>query len=47
VQHRIDVYKAQTAPLIDYYRKAGLLVEIDGTQEIEKVTEDILKAIKA
>ena len=46
VQRRIDVYYEQTAPLIDYYRQAGLLVEIDGTQEIEKVTEDILKAIK-
>jgi len=46
VQRRIDVYYEQTAPLIDYYRQAGLLVEIDGTQEIEKVTEDILKAIE-
>ncbi len=46
VQRRLDVYYEQTAPLIDYYRQAGLLVEIDGTQEIEKVTEDILKAIK-
>ena len=46
VQRRIDVYYEQTAPLIDYYRQAGLLVEIDGTQEIEKVTEDILKAVK-
>ena len=46
VQRRIDVYYEQTAPLIDYYRQAGLLVEIDGTQEIEKVTKDILKAIK-
>jgi len=46
VQRRIDVYYEQTAPLIDYYRQAGLLVEIDGTQEIDKVTEDILKAIK-
>lgn len=46
VQRRIDVYYEQTAPLIDYYRQVGLLVEIDGTQEIEKVTEDILKAIE-
>jgi adenylate kinase len=46
VQRRIDVYYEQTAPLIDFYHQAGLLVEIDGTQDIEKVTEDILKAIK-
>lgn len=46
VRHRIAVYYDQTSPLIDYYRKAGLLVEVDGTQSIEKVTEDILKAIR-
>ena len=45
VQHRIDVYKAQTAPLIAYFKSAGLLVEVDGTQDIDEVTEDILTAI--
>lgn len=45
VQHRIDVYKAQTAPLIAFFKSAGLLVEVDGTQDIDKVTEDILTAI--
>jgi len=39
------VYYDQTSPLIDYYRQAGKLVEIDGTQEIEQVTEDLLKAV--
>jgi len=47
VQHRIDVYKAQTSPLIAYFKEAGVLTEIDGTQDIDKVTEDILKAISA
>jgi len=46
VRHRIEVYNAQTAPLIDYYRGQGLLVEIDGTQGIERVTEDIMKAVE-
>ncbi len=45
VQHRIDVYKAQTAPLIDFFKTTGVLVEVDGTQDIDKVTEDILTAI--
>lgn len=45
VLHRINVYYDQTSPLIDYYRQAGKLVEIDGTQEIEQVTEDLLKAV--
>jgi adenylate kinase len=46
VQNRIRVYMEQTSPLIEYYRKAGLLVEIDGTQAIEQVSEDLLAAIK-
>jgi adenylate kinase len=46
VRHRIDVYKAQTAPLIDYYRQKGTLVEIDGAQGIDGVTEDLMKAVE-
>ncbi len=46
VRHRIEVYKEQTAPLIDYYREKSLLVEIDGSQPIEDVTEDIKKAVE-
>jgi len=45
VLHRINVYYDQTSPLIDFYQKAGTLVEIDGTQEIEQVTEDLLRAV--
>ena len=45
VLHRINVYYDQTSPLIDYYRQAGKLVEIDGTQVIDQVTEDLLKAV--
>lgn len=46
VERRIRVYMDQTSPLIDYYRKEGLLVEINGTQKIEDVSTDILQAIK-
>jgi adenylate kinase len=46
VKNRIRVYLEQTSPLIEYYRQAGLLVEIDGTQVIEQVSEDLLAAIK-
>lgn len=47
VAHRIEVYYLQTSPLIEFYRKAGTLVEIDGTQSIDNVTEDLLKVAKA
>jgi adenylate kinase len=46
VQNRIRVYMEQTSPLIEYYRQAGLLVEIDGTQAIEQVSQDLLTAVK-
>jgi len=42
VTRRIQVYFAQTAPLIAYYRERGLLSEIDGAQPIEKVSADLL-----
>lgn len=46
VRHRIEVYYAQTSPLIEYYRNEGVLVEVDGTQDIDDVTNDLLKAVK-
>lgn len=45
VRRRIQVYFQQTAPLIEYYRQRGLLVEVDGAQPIEKVTSDLLAAL--
>jgi len=36
----------QTAPLVDHYRQCGKLVEIDGAQPVEKVTEELLSDMK-
>jgi adenylate kinase len=47
VKNRIRVYFEQTAPLIEFYQRAGLLVEVDGTQSIEAVTKDLLEALQA
>ena len=46
VTKRIRVYLEQTMPLVDYYRKAGKLIEIDGTQAVEDVTKVLLGALK-
>ena len=46
VTKRIQVYIEQTSPLIDYYRKEGILVEVRGDREIETVTKDLLDALK-
>lgn len=45
VARRLDVYLAQTAPLIDYYQEEGLLVTVNGDQPVELVTADIEKII--
>lgn len=47
VANRIHVYLEQTAPLIEYYRQAGALVEIDGGREIEQVSRDLVAALPA
>lgn len=46
VKNRIQVYRKQTAPLIEYYREAGKLVEINGAQPIEMVTAELVKALE-
>ncbi len=45
VKTRIGVYFEQTMPLVDYYRKKGKLVEINGAQDVAQVTKDLLAAI--
>jgi adenylate kinase len=46
VKRRIHVYLEQTAPLIDYYRQHGKLIEVDGMQTIELVTQSLVSALK-
>jgi adenylate kinase len=41
-QKRLEVYFAQTAPLISYYQQRGKLVEIDGEKTIEEVSKELL-----
>ncbi len=43
VQKRLSVYHDQTQPLIDYYEKAGVLKEVDGTVDMD----DVFQAITA
>lgn len=46
VNERLSVYQKQTAPLIDYYKKAGKLVVIDGDKAIDEVFEEIVNKLK-
>lgn len=45
VAKRLDVYDAQTRPLIDYYRKIGKLVEIDALESVDEVARQITDAV--
>jgi adenylate kinase len=45
-RHRIEVYFDQTAPLIDYYRAKGLLVEVDGRPAIDRIQAELLDVIQ-
>jgi len=46
VGYRLDVYEDQTQPLVNYYAAQGLLRNINGDQDINKVLEDILTSLK-
>ena len=45
VENRISVYNAQTAPLVEYYTKAGNLAVINGDQPMDSVFSDITKVL--
>jgi len=46
LKHRLVVYHEQTAPLIEYYRKKGVLKSIDGMADVDKVSKQIQEVLK-
>ena len=46
MRRRLEVYAEQTEPLIDVYRKQGILVEVDGLGEIPEVADRIRAALE-
>jgi adenylate kinase len=46
VTNRIEVYQNQTAPLIDYYKKRGILAEINGLAPVEEVSAQLMSILK-
>ena len=47
VQSRLNVYNAQTAPLIEYYTKKGLLFNVEGNNSPEEVFAEVSKKLDA
>jgi len=43
---RMKTFEAQTAPVIEHYRKQGRFEEINGDQQVERVTAEIASALK-
>jgi adenylate kinase len=47
IEHRYSVYSESTKPLIDYYETSGLLKIVNGDQDMDTVTSDLIDAIPA
>jgi adenylate kinase len=45
IQKRLEVYRAQTAPLIDFYRQKGLLLDVDARPAVDEVTASFKKTL--
>ena len=45
IKKRLDVYEAQTAPLIDYYKNKGMLKSISGTGSIDEIFSKVCDAL--
>lgn len=45
IRHRLDVYRQQTEPLIDFYRSRQRLVSIDGNQTMESVQAELKQVV--
>ena len=47
VARRIEVYNQETQPILDYYREAGILSDVDGEQPVESVSDALQSAVSA
>jgi adenylate kinase len=45
MEHRFNVFEAQTEPLLDFYSRRGILLDINGEQSVEDVFGDITSAV--
>jgi len=45
IEKRLEVYRAQTAPLIDHYRSKGILVDVDARPQVDEVVENFKKTL--
>jgi adenylate kinase len=46
IRHRIEVYNAETRPLLDYYGKQGKLVKVEGVGSLDEIFQRIVGVLK-
>jgi adenylate kinase len=46
IEHRFEVYAAETEPLLTFYRERGLVLEINGERDEEQVFSDIVSSFE-
>jgi adenylate kinase len=47
IRNRLEVYRTETAPLINYYGDRQQLISVDGTSCVEEVTESLKQAVRS
>jgi adenylate kinase len=45
IARRLEVYGEQTAPIIDFYKQAGLLITVAAIGEVNVITENVIRAL--
>jgi adenylate kinase len=45
IARRLEVYGEQTAPIIDFYKRAGLLITVAAIGEVSSITENVIRAL--
>ena len=45
IAHRFNVFETQTEPLLDFYSRRGILIDINGEQTVDHVFHDITQAV--
>ena len=46
VKRRLQLYHDLTAPVVDFYRREGVLLEVNGSGDASKITEDLIKVLE-
>lgn len=47
ISNRLQVYRQQTAPLIDYYQQHQLLINVNGDRELSQISEELETIVKS